>query len=146
MTFTTKLAYEVRIFSFKKSIHTFCSSMQCMGVIIRTFLTEGEEKDKVVKEARENLKSLEGALEGKKFFGGETIGYLEIAAGWIRPWTQIVEEIAGVKVMDAETMPLLNTWFDNFLQVPAVKECIPPRDKLREHLKGLYVLWRGSST
>ncbi|KAJ9146488.1 hypothetical protein P3X46_028747 [Hevea brasiliensis] len=93
---------------------------KCMGAIIRTFFTEGKEKEKVVKEGRENLKTLESALEGKKFFGGETIGYLEIASGWIRLWTQIVEEIAGVNVIDAETMPVLNTWFDNFLEVPAV--------------------------
>ncbi|KAJ9673952.1 hypothetical protein PVL29_023479 [Vitis rotundifolia] len=41
---------------------------------------------KAAKELRENLKTLESALEGKHFFGGETIGFLDIAVGWIGCW------------------------------------------------------------
>ncbi|KAK7839014.1 glutathione transferase gst 23 [Quercus suber] len=45
------------------------------------YLWEGEEKEKAAKEARENLKTLESGLEGKHFFGGETLGFVDIAAG-----------------------------------------------------------------
>lgn len=64
-----------------------------------------------MKEAQKNLKTLESALEEKKSFGGETKDYLQIAAGWTWTWTQIIEEIADVHMIYAETTPLLNTQF-----------------------------------
>ncbi|KAK3003858.1 hypothetical protein RJ639_019495 [Escallonia herrerae] len=42
-----------------------------------------EEQDKAAKEARENLKTLESALEGKRFFGSEAISFADIAIGWM---------------------------------------------------------------
>lgn len=39
--------------------------------------------------------------------------------------------------MDAETMPLLDSWFQDFLEIPLIKECMPPQDKLLEHSKEL---------
>lgn len=35
----------------------------------------------VAEEARQKLKTLESAIAGKNFFGGETIGFVDIAAG-----------------------------------------------------------------
>ncbi|KAJ0984676.1 hypothetical protein J5N97_003032 [Dioscorea zingiberensis] len=90
----------------------------------------GEELKKAVKEAQEVLKTLEKALEGKKFFGGETIGYLDIVAGWMPCWLRMFEEIVEVTVVDAKTLPLMNAWFDNFLKVEVVKRSLPPKDKL----------------
>jgi glutathione S-transferase len=34
------------------------------------FVKKGEELEKAAKEVRENLKTLESGLEGKRFFGG----------------------------------------------------------------------------
>ncbi|XLT65422.1 hypothetical protein HN873_021861 [Arachis hypogaea] len=39
----------------------------------------GEEQQKTAEEARENLKRLEVGLEGKCFFGGDNIGFADIA-------------------------------------------------------------------
>ncbi|KAK3030163.1 hypothetical protein RJ639_039640 [Escallonia herrerae] len=114
--------------------------------IISTFSKVGEEQDKVAKEARENLKPLESALEGKRFFGGETIGFGDIAIGWMGIWTQIVEEITDVKLIDEVTMPLLSAWFQDFLNAPIIKERLPPRDKLVEHNKGFHKWLTATST
>lgn len=83
-----------------------------------------------VRNVQENLKILEQALEGKKFFGGEVIGYLDIAAGWIPYWLRMIEDLAGVSVVSSENCPLINAWFDNLLDVEVVKENLPPKDKL----------------
>ncbi|KAK3004035.1 hypothetical protein RJ639_019333 [Escallonia herrerae] len=60
-------------------------------------LKVGEEWIKAAKEAQENLKTLESALEGKRFFEGEAIGFVDITIGWIGIWTRIVEKITDVK-------------------------------------------------
>ncbi|KAK2992083.1 hypothetical protein RJ640_023466 [Escallonia rubra] len=119
---------------------------KCVPAVLSTFSKVGEEQDKAAKEARENLKTLESALEGKRFFGGEAIGFADIAIGWMGIWTRIVEEIIDVKLIDEETMPLLSAWFQDFLGAPIIKECVPPRDKLLEHNKGFHKMLTTAST
>ncbi|XP_052190715.1 glutathione S-transferase U7-like isoform X2 [Diospyros lotus] len=97
---------------------------------------EGEEQEKAAKEAREHLKTLESGLEeGKPFFGGESIGFVDIAAAWIGVWGEITGEIVGIKLVDEEAMPLLTACFQAVLQTPLLKECLPPRAELLEHSK-----------
>ncbi|KAL4345382.1 Glutathione S-transferase [Arachis hypogaea] len=43
------------------------------------FSKVGEEQQKAAEEARENLKRLEVGLEEKHFFGGDNIGFADIA-------------------------------------------------------------------
>ncbi|KAH9756384.1 hypothetical protein WN944_007969 [Citrus x changshan-huyou] len=118
---------------------------KCVPEVMGAFASKGEEQEKAAK-ARENLKMLERALEGKPFFGGDKIGFLDIAVGWIGIWGRIVEEIAGVSLIDAETMPLLTAWLNNFLEVPVIKACIPSWHELLEHNKGFHKILTGSST
>ncbi|PON55444.1 S-crystallin [Trema orientale] len=110
------------------------------------FAKKGEEKEKAAKEARENLKVLESGLGEKSFFGGETIGYVDIAAGWIGCWGRITEKVAGVNLIDAETMPLLNAWFERVLEFPIIKECLPPGDRLLEHNVNFHKVLTAGST
>lgn len=55
-------------------------------------------------------------------------------------------EIVGINLIDAETMPVLGAWFKEFLEVPVIKECMPPQDKLLEHNKGLHKILTSGST
>jgi glutathione S-transferase len=105
----------------------------------------GDEQEKAAKEARENLKTLESGLEGKHFFRGETIGFTDIAVGWLGCWARIVREIVGVNLIDAGTMPLLDAWFQEFLEVPIIKECMPPQDKLLELNKSFHKILTAAS-
>lgn len=100
----------------------------------------GEEQQKAAQEARENLKTLEGGLEGKRYFGGEKIGFTDIAVGWLGCWVRIMEEIVGIKLIDTESMAKLNAYFDDFLELPIIKECMPPRDRLLEYNKAFHKL------
>lgn len=59
-----------------------------------------EEQEKGTQEARENLKSLESGLEGKRYFGGEKIGFTDTVVGWLGCWVQIVEEVVGINLID----------------------------------------------
>lgn len=68
------------------------------------------EREKELKEAEECLKCLEKELADKPFFGGETIGFLDIAADFIGYWLGIVQEASGVAIMTAEKFPKLQRW------------------------------------
>lgn len=80
--------------------------------------------------ATENLKLLEEELKDKKFFGGERIGFLDLALGWLANLTGILEEIIGVKVVDEEKLPLLSAWMQEFADAPVIKDDWPPRDRM----------------
>lgn len=92
--------------------------------------TEGEEKAKALESAAESFAFLEKEIEGKKFFGGEQIGYLDLALGWIPHWLNVLEELGDMKLVDAQKFPFLNEWAQNFIETPVIKECLPPREKL----------------
>ncbi|KAK9930345.1 hypothetical protein M0R45_027384 [Rubus argutus] len=119
---------------------------KCMPSIMSAFTKKGEEKEKAAKEARENFKILESGLGKKQFFGGESVGFVDIAAGWIGLWTRMVEEIADVNIIDTAMMPLLESWFQRVLQVPILKECLPPQDKVLERFKGFHKFLTGGSS
>jgi glutathione S-transferase len=88
-----------------------------------------------VHEAQQCLKTLETALVGKKFFGGDAVGYLDIVVGWYAHWHPVVEEVSGASVVTDKELPLLKAWFDRFLAVNVVKAALPDRDRLLAALK-----------
>lgn len=98
--------------------------------------TEGEEKEKAIISAKESFAFLEKQIQGKKYFGGEQMGYLDLAMGWIPHWLNVMEEVGGMILIDAENFPSLHEWTRNFIEIPLIKECLPPRDKLINHFTG----------
>ncbi|EEF38416.1 probable glutathione S-transferase [Ricinus communis] len=101
--------------------------------------TEEEQKQKEVEKAKEALQVIEGELKarGKKFFGGDTIGFIDVALGWIPNWVGAVEGTVDVKIHDPEKFPILDEWMHNFTQVPVIKETLPQQDDLIAHFKQL---------
>ncbi|XP_077214327.1 glutathione transferase GST 23-like [Tasmannia lanceolata] len=118
---------------------------KCLPAIFNAFCKLGEEQEKFVKEAKENLRTLEEGLKGKKFFGGETMGFADVFAGWIPFWVRVMEEIMGIKIVEEESLPLISQWFEDILDFDIVKESLPPRDKLIAHLKAFRERVHGSS-
>ncbi|KAL4187485.1 hypothetical protein AMTRI_Chr09g39280 [Amborella trichopoda] len=93
------------------------------------YRTQGDEKEKAIKDAQESVKILDEALKGK-FFNGETIGLLDIVACGFSFWLPVVGEAGGINVFDPEMFPHLSSWTEEFTKVEVVKEVFPPRDKL----------------
>ncbi|KAI4375484.1 hypothetical protein MLD38_013348 [Melastoma candidum] len=96
---------------------------------------EGEDKAKAMEVVSEMFDLLEKQLQGKEWFGGDEIGYLDVALGGFLYYVGVVEEIGEVKILEEKRFPLLNEWVRKFLEVPGIRECLPPRDTLVDHLK-----------
>lgn len=95
-------------------------SLQCVPGIFGTFAKVGVEQQKIAKEARENLKILEDELGKKHFFGDAKIGFMDVTSAWIICWAQIVEEVVDIRLIDAEEMPSLVSWFQNVLEAAPI--------------------------
>jgi glutathione S-transferase len=91
---------------------------------------EGEAQKALVEEAKQKLALLEVQLQGKRFFGGDTLGYVDIAAGVLGPWLSMVEEVTGVAVLDEDEYPALRRWSEEYNSYEALRQCVPDRDQL----------------
>ncbi|CAN6908274.1 unnamed protein product [Brassica oleracea] len=77
----------------------------------------------------ENLAILEEAFQksskGLGFFGGESIGFLDLACGTLLGPVSVIEAFSGVKFLRRETTPGLIQWAQKFRAHEAVKPYMP---------------------
>ncbi|KAI7736374.1 hypothetical protein M8C21_023679 [Ambrosia artemisiifolia] len=103
-------------------------------MIIRMLRITSDQKDNAAKETREILKTLEGSLDpNKPFPEDKSLSFMDIEIVWVGYYTQMLEKMLDVKLLDDENTPLLNTWFRVVLNLQVIKECLPPFDKLVAH-------------
>ncbi|KAE8686984.1 Bifunctional inhibitor/lipid-transfer protein/seed storage 2S albumin superfamily protein isoform 1 [Hibiscus syriacus] len=106
-----------------------------MPPVWKALLGSGEEREKAMEEVRRCLKTLESVLDRNRFFRGETIGLVDIAANFIAFWLRAIQEVSGLDFMNADQLPLLIKWCEEFVSCNVVKEHLPPRDKLITFMK-----------
>ncbi|KAF7139206.1 hypothetical protein RHSIM_Rhsim07G0046600 [Rhododendron simsii] len=109
---------------------TMADELKLLESVINVLVTGGKEQEEVVPRVIENLKHIEEELKGKKFFGGATIGFTDIALGWAANLLGVIEEVTGIKFIDAEKFPQISQWIHNFCDVPVIEANWPPRDKM----------------
>uniref|UniRef100_A0A0E0BCX3 glutathione transferase n=1 Tax=Oryza glumipatula TaxID=40148 RepID=A0A0E0BCX3_9ORYZ len=95
-----------------------------------------EEKAEGVKQTFAVAEKLEGALseccKGKPFFGGDTVGYVDVVLGGFVAWVHAIEEVFGLNQFDAAKTPLLAAWLERFDELDAAKEAMPDIGRLVE--------------
>ncbi|CAI0556234.1 unnamed protein product [Linum tenue] len=91
-----------------------------------------EGGEAALEEAHENLRILEKELEGKKFFGGESIGLVDVTFGSFAKLLDVLDEVMGSdkKMIDEDKFPLMGKWKEQLSELAVVKSCLPPADKL----------------
>ncbi|CAH2038390.1 unnamed protein product [Thlaspi arvense] len=113
-------------------------------IAVRSILTaQGEEEKKAaVAQVEERTVLLEKAFidcsNGKPFFNGDHIGYLDIALGSFLGWLRVTELDAHHKLLDETKTPSLFLWAERFRNDPAVKPLMPETAKLAEFAKKLF--------
>ncbi|KAJ8506094.1 hypothetical protein OPV22_006980 [Ensete ventricosum] len=99
----------------------------------------GPSMAETVDRVAEVLQLLEEAFaecsHGKDYFGGDTIGYVDIVLGSCLGWMKTVEEMKDVRLLDEKKVPLLVGWAESFLQDKAVKQVMPEIDEYVQYAK-----------
>ncbi|KAG6529565.1 probable glutathione S-transferase [Zingiber officinale] len=109
--------------------------------VAAVFSSEGDGQKAAVDQVHQNLKLLElelgdgGAFGGRRFFGGDEIGFLDIVLGCGSYWLAVFEEVMEVKLVDPEAFPRFHAWLRDFEDQREVKETIPAIDKLLEYAR-----------
>ncbi|OEL29752.1 putative glutathione S-transferase GSTU6, partial [Dichanthelium oligosanthes] len=101
------------------------------------------EKLKETHAAVQNLeKAFSESANGKAaFFGGDSIGYLDLALGCFLPWFGALRVMFGVEVIDAANAPLLAAWAERFGETAVAKEVLPEPDKALAYATKLKAYW-----
>ncbi|KAK7391584.1 hypothetical protein VNO78_20001 [Psophocarpus tetragonolobus] len=91
-----------------------------------------EEREKGIEKIWEHLRVVENQCfdDQKKYFGGDTINIVDIAFGSLFKFLVVAEDIHETKVLKDEKFPHLHSWYNNFQDVPVIKENIPDHEKM----------------
>lgn len=104
-----------------------------------------EEKAEGIKQILAAVETLEGALKGcskeKPFFGGGTIGPVDIMLGAHIPGVRATEVLTGAKIFNAAITPLLASWTERFGELDAPKKVLPDVDGMVEYVKRRQAQW-----
>ncbi|KAF4350666.1 hypothetical protein F8388_015851 [Cannabis sativa] len=93
-----------------------------------------ENQKETLNEASENLEFLEKELKGK-YFGGESIGMVDIAANFVGQWIPAVQELVGIEMLIETKFPKLCKWSHDFAAHPVVKDVLPSKEELNAHFR-----------
>ncbi|XP_006661987.1 probable glutathione S-transferase GSTU6 [Oryza brachyantha] len=101
-----------------------------------------EERAAKANEALAAMAQLEKAFAecaggGKAFFGGDSIGYVDLALGSNLHWFEALRRMFGVALLDAGKTPLLAAWAKRFVEAEAAKGVVPDAGETVEFAKKL---------
>lgn len=110
-----------------------------LGIMKATTLEERLEK---VEQSSVKMKRLEDVFtkcsNGKPFFGGNYIGYLDLALGSFLFWFKTLHQIFGLDIIDANKTPLLAVWAGQLVETVVAKEMAPEEERMMQHFKKAY--------
>ncbi|RLN24009.1 putative glutathione S-transferase GSTU6 [Panicum miliaceum] len=98
-----------------------------------------EEKAEAVARTLAAVDTLEGSLADaeqrtgcKGWFGGDGVGYVDLALGGLVPAIQASEPTTGLRIVDTDRTPRLAAWVDRFSALDEARAAMPPVDRLVE--------------
>ncbi|KAM3195753.1 hypothetical protein ACQJBY_071741 [Aegilops geniculata] len=103
---------------------------KCLKSLWRAMWTDGEEQARLTRETKESLGILDAQLEGKRFFGGDALGFVDLAACTLAHWLGVLEEVAGVRLMKDGEYPALRRWAKEYTSDEVARRSLPDRDEL----------------
>lgn len=111
--------------------------MQCVPTLWKACVTKDAE---TITSALSHLTKLEEELKEKRFFGGESIGLVDLTACFIAYWLEPLREATGMKtaLVTSEKFPRLIKWSVEFCNIDVVNELLPEREKTVSFLKNMF--------
>ncbi|XVF79336.1 hypothetical protein PTKIN_Ptkin14bG0213300 [Pterospermum kingtungense] len=105
----------------------------------KIWMTKGEEQAAAKKEFIECLKLLEGELGDKTYFGGDNLGYVDVALVTYYCWFYAYEKCGNFTI--EEECPKLIAWVKRCMQKESVSKSLADQEKVYDfvlHLKKLF--------
>ncbi|KAJ9183081.1 hypothetical protein P3X46_006992 [Hevea brasiliensis] len=96
----------------------------------KIWTTKGDEQEAAKKEFIEALKLLEGELGNKPYFGGESMGYVDVALIPFYSWFYAYETCGNFSI--EPECPVLIAWAKRCLQKESVSKSLPDPQKVYE--------------
>ncbi|KAK1354647.1 hypothetical protein POM88_047903 [Heracleum sosnowskyi] len=84
-------------------------------VAVLKFIKSKSREQDVIEEIHELLSLLQNELGDKKFFGGESIGLVDIAANIVALWLDVIQEGIGKDIFTRETYPNFFQWIEEYM-------------------------------
>ncbi|KAL8106250.1 hypothetical protein AgCh_029875 [Apium graveolens] len=108
--------------------------------LLKELLWAKEEEYIALKERVEEVmvvleKAFVKCSAGKAYFGGDDVGYIDIALGSCLEFIKAMEEISGIKLVDEARTPELVRWAERFRLNDAVKDFLPETEMVVDVLK-----------
>ncbi|CAN1846596.1 Glutathione S-transferase U8 [Linum perenne] len=110
-------------------------NFRVLPTAFKAVVGKDKEREDALEEFSQQITFLEGELKGKEYFGGERIGFVDIAAFFILHWIDVMQP--SLQVVTEEKIPGLVKWMRNLLTVDAVKKTLPPREKQIARIRAL---------
>ena len=60
----------------------------------------------------------------------DTIGFVDLALCWLDNLISILKDIAGLKIVHEERLPLLSAWIQDFADAQIIKDNWPPQAQM----------------
>lgn len=108
-----------------------------MPAMWKAYWSRGEERQKAYEEAIEALQILEKEINGKKFFGGDNVGLVDISADFLAHWSKVLADLFEIEFLSQHKFPNLSKWADDFCDCSFVNKNLPPKDRLFGHFKNI---------
>ncbi|KAK9937623.1 hypothetical protein M0R45_014401 [Rubus argutus] len=99
---------------------------------LKVWTTKGEEQEAAKKGFLHSIKLLEGELGDRPYFGGETLGFVDVALVPFISWLSVYEKFGNFSV--EEECPEFIAWGKRCLQKESVAKSLPDQDKVYELL------------
>ncbi|XP_062205261.1 probable glutathione S-transferase GSTU6 [Phragmites australis] len=100
-----------------------------------------EERAEAMKQTFAAVDALEGGLKecskGKDFFGGDSVGYVDVVLGGLVSWVKATNVLVGAELFDAAKTPHLAAWMDRFCELDAAKAVLQDVDAVVEYAKAV---------
>ncbi|XP_042520836.1 probable glutathione S-transferase parA [Macadamia integrifolia] len=96
----------------------------------RIWMSKGEEQEAAKEEFMEGLKVLEGELGEKAYFGGETMGFIDVSLVPMSSWFYALETCANFNI-EAECPKLMN-WVKRCMEKESVSKSLPDPHKVND--------------
>ncbi|KAK9678072.1 hypothetical protein RND81_11G186300 [Saponaria officinalis] len=96
---------------------------------------KGEKQENIIKEFIEGLKLLEEVLKEEKYFGGEKLGYIDVALVPLTSWFYAFEKCGNFSII--ESCPKLMSWAQRCQEHPSVSNSLANPAKIYDYVLDL---------